>query len=402
MAKPFHVLHYISSLSVNAGGTTRAVMDMCTAQARAGARVTAAAFDVGDVAAKWSSNPDNNPRAISLSQSGMRALWSGSFRTTLTEHLSTVDCVHLHGMWDPYQITVASVAKDLRKPYVVSPHGMLADWSMAQRRVKKMIFLSVYGHRFLNNASAICLTAQGELDQSKKHHPDTKGVIIPLVFDVSPFRQLPGPQRAIEKFELPACAIRLLYFSRLQYKKRPDLAIATLARLVELGHDAQLVMAGPGDDVYVKGLRQFAVNSGVESRVKFTGMVDQEKVSLLQACDALILPTSQENFGFVYFESLASGTAVVTTKGTDTWRELQAAGAKIVETIPNPMSDYRVGGGDVEPLVRAVLELTLNKQALASTGQRGRQWVLNQFDPQKTAEQYLALYRSCRDDSAAT
>src|SRR5690606_10922906 len=185
-------------------------------------------------------------------------------------------------------------------------------------------------------AAYVVLTAQGELAQTVKRHPRTPGVVIPLVFDLDPYREEPTPDLARRTLRLPDPGVpSVLYLSRLHYKKRPDLLLAAGRRLRDLGVRFHLVFAGPCDPAYDTQLREYARDLRIDDLTTFLGMVPAEvKPSLYRACDLFVLPTSMENFGLVYFEALASGTPVLTTRGTDTWRELvESGGGHIVDMI---------------------------------------------------------------------
>ncbi len=387
-----HVLHYLQDLRLDRGGVTRAVLDLCTHQARAGCDVTLATCDDRDVPAPWRRGGAGVPRVVVLPVPSRR----GAFRSAVEPLVRAADALHLHVVWDLSQRTFVSLARAHRKPYVQSPHGMLADWSFAQKRWKKMAYMALWGRRLLVGASRIVLTAQGELDQSMKRHPSTPGAVIPLVFDLDPYRAQPTPDAARRALPLPSPeAPTVLYLSRLHFKKRPDLLLAAAGAVRASGGRFNLVFAGPCDPVYQRQLRDYARSEGVEGMTTFLGMVPEElKPSLYAACDLFVLPTSMENFGFVYFESLASGTPLVTTRGTDTWRELEASGgAKIISMIASDVPDGRVGGGNVAELAAVLGELISDRHRLRSMGRAGRAWVLKHMEPTAVVAQYLAMYK---------
>jgi glycosyltransferase involved in cell wall biosynthesis len=326
------------------------------------------------------------------------------FRNGVEPLVRAAEAVHLHVVWDLSQRTFVSLARAYGKPYVQSPHGMLADWSFAQKGWKKRAYMAVWGRRLLSGAYRIVLTAQGELDQSAKRHPRTPGAVIPLVFDLDPYRAQPTPDAARRALPLPSPdAPTMLYLSRLHFKKRPDLLIAAAGALRASGGRFNLVFAGPCDPSYERQLRDYARSQGVEGMTTFLGMVPEElKPSLYAACDLFVLPTSMENFGFVYFESLASGTPLVTTRGTDTWRELEASGGgRIVDMIASDVPDGRVGGGDVGELAAVLGELISDRERLRSMGRAGRAWVLEHMEPSVVVAQYLAMYKEAAEASRA-
>jgi glycosyltransferase involved in cell wall biosynthesis len=281
---------------------------------------------------------------------------------------------------------------------------MLADWCMTQKVVKKSLYWPIATKPLLDNAAFVVLTAQGELDQSAKRHAKTPGVSIPLIFDIDAYREHPTPDLARKNLPLPPTdKPALLYLSRLDYKKRPDLLLAAGKVLRDAGHQFRLVFAGPSDPAYDAQLKAYAKSLKLDDITTFLGMVPAEwKPSLYNACDLFVLPTTMENFGFVYFEALVSATPVVTTKGTDTWRELEASSAgHIVDIIKSDVPLGQVGGGDVAALANTIAGLISNRPALRPMGEAGRRWVLENMDPLTTTRRYFEMYQRAIDGRRA-
>ena len=70
---------------------------------------------------------------------------------------------------------------------------------------KKAVYMALLARSMLNNAACIHCTAEFELAQAKKHFDSSRvrGEVIPLVFDLSGFRNAPGAAIARAKFNLP-------------------------------------------------------------------------------------------------------------------------------------------------------------------------------------------------------
>ncbi|MHC5721137.1 MAG: glycosyltransferase, partial [Nostoc sp.] len=74
----------------------------------------------------------------------------------------------------------------------------------------------------------------------------------------------------------------MLFFSRLHYKKRPDLLLQALSRLVEQNYNFHLIVAGSGEPEYETQLKNLAISLGISHQVSFAGfVVGQEKDLLL-------------------------------------------------------------------------------------------------------------------------
>lgn len=390
------ILHYIKQIRLEDGGVVRAVLDMALWQARAGHDVTLATSDDTHIPKPWRAGPPTHPRIVKLPVPGALAWRDASFRAAVDPLVKNTDAVHLHVIYDLAQIPIAAACKAHGKPYVQSPHGMLADWSVVQKKFKKDVYMRLFGRKLIDEATFIVLTAQGEIDQSAKRHPKTPGVVIPLVFDTDPYRECPTPDLARANLKLPSTdKPSILYLSRLHYKKRPDLLLTAAKSMRDAGHAFNIVIAGPSDPVYDAKLKAYAKQLKVDDITTFLGMVPAEfKPSLFNACDLFCLPTSMENFGFVYYEALACATPLVTTKGTDTWPELQASGGgSIVNMIRSDVPDAEVGGGDVTELAATLARLITDRPRLKPSGLAARNWIMTQMDPHVITARYIDMYQ---------
>jgi glycosyltransferase involved in cell wall biosynthesis len=95
--------------------------------------------------------------------------------------------------------------------------------------------------------------------------------------------------------------------------------------------------------------------------------------------DVFVLPTHQENFGLVLPEALACGTPVVTTRGTDIWRELEQAGASIVENRPDKLAD-------------AIDKLMADEARRKTLGEQGRAYVMKWLAEAQVVAGYEQMY----------
>jgi glycosyltransferase involved in cell wall biosynthesis len=302
--------------------------------------------------------------------------------TTARGLVERADVVHLHGPWTTSNLQVAALARRVGKPYVVSAHGMLDDWCMAQGALKKRVHLALASGKMLNGARAIHCAAEEEARQvAQRTSAPTRVVALPV--DLGPFSPLPGAKMARERFGLREGAATLLFLSRLHPKKGAEHAIDALHHLRSAGVDADLILAGPAqDEAYAASLRERVTRLNVGEHARFVGMVDGVlKISLYQAATALVLPTSQENFGFVLLESLLAGTPVVTTRGVDLWRELEESGGAIITPA---------AGRAIAEALGPVLDAA-RRARMAEAGQR---WARRLLDADALVQAYVAMYQA--------
>ncbi len=376
------IVHYFAKTNLEEGGTVRAALDLCSVMARRGHEVRLVTHDVTDAPQDWDGSP-GLPRVMRIdtpTRPGRR--YARKQLAQAAAAIKGADVVHLHGMWVPSNPQIAAICRRYDVGYVLSVHGMLDDWSMAQRTLKKRAYLALSARRMIKGAGAIHTTAEGEKSQASKWlgSAAAKAQIIPYVVDLSAYDELPGPLPARAKFELGARPV-VLFLSRVHYKKAPEVLVEAAAILKGGGKDCEFIIAGTGEDDYVAQIQTLIHKNNVADRVRLVGMVKGElKISLYEAADVFALPTQQENFGLVYVEALACATPVVATKGTDIWRELEeTGGAVIAEGTPRAFA-AAIGALIADPL------------KLAHMGQEGREGARKWLDIDTVAARFEAMY----------
>lgn len=380
------ILEAIDQVDLRTGGPSRAVLDLSLAMAERGHSVTVVTRSGPDLPAEWQAPipaESRQPRAVTLPQSRWLARGREAV-ATLARLVADSDVVHLHGVWEPFNLRLAAIARAAGVPYVVTLRGMLDDWCMAQRGLKKRIYLAVAGQRFLEQAALVQCTADAELYQSEKWFPRGRGVVLPNLLNLRPYETLPGPDAAIGRFPFLADQHPwLLFLGRVTTKKGVGHLIEAARLLHVSGCPVGVVVAGAADSpAYLAELRERVVATGLADHVQFVGHVDGRlKVSLLQAVDLTVIPTSQENFGFVFYESLAAGTPVVTTPLIDTAGDLQRSGA------------CYLADQDGGVLAKRLQNLLAHRDQLRGNGHQAREWVLREYATPRLSARYEAMFR---------
>jgi glycosyltransferase involved in cell wall biosynthesis len=134
----------------------------------------------------------------------------------------------------------------------------------------------------------------------------------PTGLECDRFRPLAPAERARLRAALGLDGRRplLVWAGRVTEEKDPRLALATLGRLVERGHDAGLVVLGDGPAA--RPLAEAARTSGLAGRVAFAGLVDQRRLpALLAAGDLFLFTSAADTQGIVGYEAWAAGLPIV-------------------------------------------------------------------------------------------
>jgi glycosyltransferase involved in cell wall biosynthesis len=95
--------------------------------------------------------------------------------------------------------------------------------------------------------------------------------------------------------------------------------------------------------------------------------------------DVLIHPSFEETFGMSVVEAMAAAKPVVSTR----------VGGGLVE---DSRSGFLIEPDDVGGLAHKVVTLLLDSELRRRFGDRGREIVIQQFDPRQVAEQHVAVY----------
>lgn len=383
MSKQFSCVHYIPEIRNELGGVVTAVVDLCQLMAARGHDITLLTCNAKDVPQEWRDGSGRWPRVIEAPHSRISSsLLSRDGRRLFRDSCANIDVVHLHTPWELGNLPIARWARRKKIPYIVTVHGMLDDWSMQQKTFKKRVFLKLFGCNLFKHSTTIHYTALAELEQASQWI-STRGraVVQCFALDRTSYQPLPGPELAMKAFPLIRSDHRkLLFLSRLHPKKGVEHLLRAAQLLKNKLPSFQLLIAGPGEDSYVAQLKRLSTTLGVDDVTHFLGMVrGAEKRSLFEVADAFVLPTYQENFGLVLAEAMACGTAVVTTRGTDIWHELEEGGARIVGRSPQEIAD-------------GIVDVVADPDKCRQIGQQGREFIYKWLDRERVSDAYETMY----------
>lgn len=249
------------------------------------------------------------------------------------------DVVVLHGLWNYTSFGSWRALRKISIPYYIFVHGMMDPWFRERYPLKhavKQIFWVLFEGRVLRDAEMVLFTCQEECVRARnvfKGHSYKERVVL---FGTADPDGDPEIQRERFASAFPALRDRkfLLFLSRIHPKKGCDLIIRAFADLVPLlPNDVDLVIAGPDQIGWVSELRSLSNKIGIGERVHWPGMLTSEiKWGAFRSAQALILTSHQENFGFVVAEAMACSTPVLISDKVNIWREVQAAGAGLVQS----------------------------------------------------------------------
>jgi glycosyltransferase involved in cell wall biosynthesis len=305
-----------------------------------------------------------------------RAAFYPGFGAAISAAIQRDDClVHDHGIWSQSNWAAAHAAQRARKPYVLSPRGMLEPWALEYKATKKRIAWMLYQRDIVNNAALMVATSAEECENIKKLLPKMPVAIVPNGVSWPPVLQ--------REFGLKHGSRRLLFMSRVHPKKNILGLVRAWHMVLNSGAapDWVLQIAGPDELRHTAQVSELVEALGLSAKVELLGSVnEQSKAAVMGAAHALILPSFSENFGVVVAEGMAHGLPVIATTGTP-WASLHQHDC----------------GWWVEPsdtaLADAISQCTsLSDQARTEMGQRGRRFARESFSWQGIGESMASVY----------
>ena len=370
------VVHTIARLAHAEGGPARSVAALCRSLSEAGARVEIVTGETGF-----------DP-GVAVHASGVARRWGrvqprpGPFARLLVARLEATGAraVHDHGIWLASNRAAARAAAKRSVARIVSPRGMLSEWSLAHRGGRKRIAWRAYQARDLAAADALHATSDLEAEEIRAAGIGVPIAVVPNGVEI-PAMAEPKPSPADR-------TRRFLFLSRIHPKK----GLETLVEAWRVARPAgwELVIAGPDERGHRAEIERRARELGADAGIRFGDAVsDAAKWDLFGTADVFVLPTSSENFGAVVAEALASSVPVVTTRAAP-WSSLVEHGC-----------GWWIEAG-VEPLAAAIREAAgLADADRRAMGARGRRLVAERFAWPAIARRMLDVYRWLAGERAA-
>lgn len=363
-----------SSLSRAGGGVSAVVEDL----SRALLAVVPDVRVIGLRDAQWpiKSAEWNGAPASALAVRGPSAL---GYAPAALARLKDVDAaiVHTHGLWTYPSRAVSLWASRTRRPYIVSPHGMLDTWALRHSRWKKAIAARLYENAHLRGASCLHALCEAEAQNIRSLGFTNPIAVIPNGVASPP----PSNTSALPPWcaSVPAGAKVMLFLGRLHPKKNLTTLIDAWPKH-EL-NDWHLVIAGWDQGGYSQVLANKIQQQCLTDRIHLIGpLFGIDKETAFRRANAFVLPSLSEGVPMAVLEAWSYGLPVLKTDACNLHEGFSAMAAARLSLDPVDM---------VKDLSRF---LTSQPAELHQMGRNGRALVERQFSWTAAAEKFLAVY----------
>jgi glycosyltransferase involved in cell wall biosynthesis len=297
------------------------------------------------------------------------------------------DVVHIHGVWRPSLKAVLEGARARQIPYVITPHGMFARWSLRQKPLRKKVAFALGWRRLTRQALFVHALTQAEARDFRDLSLDVPVDVVPNGCFLEEMGELPPKGTFYQAHPELEGQPFILFLARLHYVKRVDLLVRAFAKLAKAAPDVHLVLAGP--DCGSQGEIDALVRSAsLGARVHLPGpLYGPSKYAAM--VDALCFAQSSvyETFSMSILEAMACGLPTVITRGCN-FDEVATSGAGIVVDDGGP--------GVEDELAQALFRYRTDSGARESAARAARALVVDKYTWPVVARQMLATYEMRR------
>ncbi|WP_414542634.1 glycosyltransferase [Nostoc sp. CCY0012] len=384
------ILHVIPSVSMVRGGTSQAVLDMVQAlQAKNVDAEIATTNDNGDglldvplqKCVEYEKVPTwFFPRFSPTAKAVREYAFSWQLTQWLWQNMCQYDLVHIHALFS-YPSTIAmAIARLQNLPYIVSPHGLLCEWSLQQSTRKKQMYLRLIEKANINHCQAVHFTSEQEQQEVSQLGLSALNFVLPLGLSFP--KQIGDARYKLrQSLNIPAEEPIILFLSRLHPKKGLDFLIPSLSQLAD--RRFTFILAGSGSPDYESKIKSLLMSYGLSNRTHFAGFVEGEnKNLLLQGSDLFVLTSYSENFGVAVLEALAAGLPVLITPGV-----------ALASMLEQHQLAYVVQQ-DVSEITNAILDFLNSPKLAQQMGERAHKFVLEKYTWENIAGKMIRVYTS--------
>lgn len=293
------------------------------------------------------------------------------------------DMLQVAGLWMYPSVVAARWGTATRRPYMVTPHGMLDPWALTRSHWKKRVAGWLYEHRHLRGAACLRALCDEEVRSFRSFGLRTPVCVVPNGVDLPadnevaatpPWSATVDPGRKV-----------LLYLGRIHSKKGlaplldawAGLARKSFAPLAEWS----LVIAGWDQAGHEAELQRRAEHLGIARDVAFIGPQFQAaRMAAYRGATAFVLPSLSEGVPMTVLEAWSHRLPVMMTPECHL-PDGVAAGAAI-EVSPNPAA--------LEAGLSQLLSMSNGEQR--QMGQQGRELVEKRYAWRQVAREMRSVY----------
>ena len=375
------VLHVLPSLSPEWGGPVTVVAGLARAIKAKGVQFTVFAAQGRRVGI--GAMPIDGVETQLFPTGSLSRFWTGhapAMVEALKRAVNDHDIIHIHELWHFPHYAAYGVARQARKPYVVTIHGQMDPWARRQKSLRKTIYMRAIQRRILQQASSLHAITIDEAQQLRDQGLTVPVAVIPNGISAEFF----DPPRTRAGFLSRAPGLdgkrMILFLGRIHSKKGLDILAEAFGNVARLRDDVRLVIAGPDEGGYRSQVEAMLRSASALDKAVFTGMLTgNDKLAAFSAADIFVLPSHSEVLGVATLEAMACGLPVVISHQCQFPEVADAGAGLIIDT-------------DSKQLASSLIRLLDSPEERREMGRQGRQLVQERYTWERVADQMSQLY----------
>jgi len=280
----------------------------------------------------------------------------------------SIDIIHVHNFKTLFPIVYAKILSKKKPKIILSRHLIKKAknnplYNFLYSKIDKIIFVS-------NMAREEFFLSNPRIEKSKT---------LVIHNSIKPQEGNNHTLNIREEYNISNKALLVTFTGRIVPDKGVDVLIKAFSQLKS--ENTYLIIAGSGEEEYLKELNKLVVESNLRSRVIFLGFV-RDISSLINQSDIGVFPSVwREPFGLSIIEFMQEGKAVITTNN----------GAQ-KEYIINNETGILVEPEDVDQLSNSLETLINNKQLREEIGQKGKIYFEKELSYEQFYKKIISTY----------
>lgn len=312
--------------------------------------------------------------SIQVFQSNNKLQYSKEYRDYVMSYDG--DILHVHGLWRYPHAVIAKWKSKNKKPVLVTPHGMLDPYILAnQGRLKKIVGFFLFKKAF-KSIDCYHALSQAELEAIRAYGVTKPIAIIPNGIN------LPDLSTEFEKADNKK---HLLFLARLHPKKGVDILLEAIANIKDENPDLLngwvVDIVGWSHGNFDVALKDIVAKNNLQDIVIFHGgLFGNNKLAMYANASAYILPSHGEGLPMTILEAWSWGLPVIMTSQCNIPEGFEHSAAIKIENNKDSVKE-----GIIQ-----LFYMSLEEQK--EMGEKGRQLVIKKFTWKLSAEKMNDLY----------
>jgi glycosyltransferase involved in cell wall biosynthesis len=253
----------------------------------------------------------------------------------LKEAAKEVDIVHLHSVWNHYNIIFAYYLRKNNIPYIVTAHAGLIESRLKQSNyfIKKL-YHKLFQKVFFDNATAIHAITKEEMTEISNYTDNKNIFFVPNGLDIEKLSLIP------KEYLEDSNEIRFGYLGRFGYEKN----ITTLIDAIDIlpsnyKNKIKCYLIGPIDDDALI-LKEKIKKLSLDENIIFTDAIyGDDKYTFLRDLDFYIHPALSDVVSIALMEAFACGLPAIVSRTSHVSYYTDSNAFIMVEPIANDIKD---------------------------------------------------------------